>query len=456
MVKIPRRLDELVPAAAMEKLLEVLQQPDISGRVRDALHKVGLHDAAPLEKVRDAWQQARGWIDSVAEKVVGSVSSPRLLNASGQMFTNSLSTIPWGTSVAHEFASTVVIYQSPVALARKGEEVARRHLGSHTVAWLSSTSEALRLLASGTDGVDGVVLSRLDAVRIAGLGDIRSMLAASSNRLIEVGASNGVRAEDWQLALTHKKQIVVLASPNNLSAVDKRQHRETAVTAAQQSGAKVIELLADGVINQTLAERYGFPLALQALESGADVVVLPTQLLLGGPVGAIVIGHAEMVNATRLAAENIGGLLGGASLWAAALTVDAAAMSEPEQSTIAAQLSVNPENLHNRARRLALQLTGRGEIRDAQEVQLSTPLGPSPWNRYSLSSWGVRLKPSGSLSDLLRQIARGESQHGLKLELIHEPESLSINLRFIPPQCDHELVLAIAGAGDQNTPSPTP
>ena len=53
-MRIPRRLDEILPAAAMEKFLDVLQQPDISGKVRDALHRVGLQDNSPLDKVKEA------------------------------------------------------------------------------------------------------------------------------------------------------------------------------------------------------------------------------------------------------------------------------------------------------------------------------------------------------------------------------------------------------------------
>jgi seryl-tRNA(Sec) selenium transferase len=456
MVKIPRRLDELLPTAAMEKLLDVLQQPDISGKVREALHKVGLQDAAPLDKVREAWQQARGWIDSIAESGTSTTSFPRSLNASGQLFSANLAAVPWGAAAAFDFAKAASDYQSPAAIGRQTDEATRGQLAkflndhAHSTAWLASTSQALQLLASCPAGKSGCVLSRADAVRIAGLGDIRSMLSNSSYSVIEIGASNGVRREDWKTACSSPGGLVILTSPNNLAPQEAQQHRTEAIAAARGSGAKVIEVLADGVFSAKLIEEYSFPSVQQSLETGADVVLLPTHLLLGGPPGALLIGDSELIQAVHSQAENIGALLTGPQLLAAAAAVRTAARPEADITTPAAQLLSNPENLHNRARRLALQLTALGEVAEAHAVELISPLGPSPWNRYRITSWGIRLKPRGTLTELIKQISQGETRQGLKLEWTTEPESLTLNLRFIPPPNDHELVLVIVGDPQEN------
>lgn len=446
MVKIPRRLDDILPTLTMEKLLDVLQQPDISGKVREALHQVGLHDAAPIDRVREAWQQARGWLDSVTESVAGATTYPRALNGSGQMLSSSFVAVPWGTVVAYEFAKVATDYQSHSNLMRQAEELTRRQFGNQATTYLSSTSEALRLLASSPAASDGVVVARVDAVRIAGLGDIRSMLAAATNPLVEIGAANGVRAEEWSQALRSPRQMVVLASPNNLPLKERRQLRLDAIAAAKACGAKVIEVLADGVVSPPLIEHYQFPDVAQACESGADVVILPSQFLLGGPLGAVVIGQQELVSRLHAKADEIGVLLSGAQLLAVVSAIKNAAKQEPDQASVADYLMANPENLRNRARRLAVQLTEMGEVGQAVECELTTPLGPSPWNNYQLQSWGVRLSPRNSLAELVRQVARGESKNGLQLEVIREAESLAISLRFIPPQYDHEIVLIVGGS----------
>lgn len=444
----PLRLDEIIPTAAMEKLMDVLQQPDISGKVREALHKVGLHDAAPLDKIRDAWQQARGWIDSVAESVTVNASQTRVLNASGQILSNSLTSIPWSTSAAVGFGKAATDYQAAAAVQRQADELARRIFGVSDTAWLASTSEALRWLSSGVVASQGVVISRVDAVRIFGLGDIRAMVAAGTEKLLEIGAANGIRPEEWTSALTSPDQLLILVSPNILDKQGARQHRQNALEAAKACGATVVEVLADGVVSKSMVEQLAFPSVQQSLESGADVVILPTHLLTAGPVGALVVGNPKIIAALRPACENIGELLCGAPLAAAFSALEAAAKigaAETDQFCVTSQLLVNPANLRNRAQRLAIQLAGRGEVLEAHEVELTAPLGPTPWNRYQLNSWGVRLRPRHSLDELSRQIVRGENRRGLKLELLAEPESLGINLRFIPPQYDHELVQVIGG-----------
>ncbi len=445
----PLRLDEIIPTAAMEKLMDVLQQPDISGKVREALHKVGLQDAAPLDKIRDAWQQARGWIDSVAESITGNTSQTRVLNASGQILSNSLTSIPWSTSAAVGFGKAATEYQAAAAVQRQADELSRRIFGASETAWLGSTAEALRWLSSGVVASQGVVISRVDTVRIVGLGDIRDMVAAGTAQLAEIGAANGVRPEEWTTALTSSDQLLILVSPNILDKEGARQHRQNALEAAKACGATVVEVLADGVVSQPLVEQFAFPSVLQSLETGADVVILPTHLLSAGPVGALVVGNPKIAAGLRSASENIGTLLNGAPLAAALAALEAAAKigagPETDQFCVTNQLLVNPANLRNRAQRLAIQLAGRGEVLEANEVELTTPLGPSPWNRYQLNSWGVRLRPRSTMDELSRQIIRGESRLGLKLELLSESESLAINLRFIPPQYDHELVQVIAG-----------
>ncbi len=53
MVKIPTKLEELLPPAAFGKILDVLNQPTLSGAVRDALNRVGIKDASPVEQVQE-------------------------------------------------------------------------------------------------------------------------------------------------------------------------------------------------------------------------------------------------------------------------------------------------------------------------------------------------------------------------------------------------------------------
>ncbi len=456
MVKIPLRLEELIPAAAMEKLFEVLQQPDISGKVREAIQRVGLHESSPLDKVSKAWHQARSWLDTLTGDQAGT-AGPTTLNASGQLLSASLAGIPLAAAVAYGFAKGATGYQSASGVLSKADAAAKPLFGNRAYAWLASPADALRCLTDADISAAGTLLSRVDAVRIAGLGDIRSMLASGGKTPTEVGAANGVTADDWANALQAGGPTVVLASPNNISHGEAGTHRSQAITAAHAHGAKVIEVLADGVLCPTLTTQYGFPDPRQSLADGVDVVILPLNLLLGAPAGALVIGDSERVTKARRAAELSGALLGGAQLIAATLALQLSAMHSETDSGAVAQLLTNPENLKNRARRLAIQLTGIGAIETAVEHESHIALGPSPWNRYQHQSWGVRLAPKVTpskepVADMLRQLAQGEAKLGLTLQLVRQADYLLMDLRFVPPQHDHQLV-ALWGGGDQAMPA---
>lgn len=432
----------------MEKFLDVLQQPDISGKLREALHRVGLQENSPLDKVKTAWQQARSWLDTLTDDVAKAGSGQVTLNASGQLLSHELPDIPLSPAVAYGYAKAATHYHVAAAVDAKAKAVVDHLLGRHSVAWLSSASDGLRLLASADACRGGVVLARVDAVRIAGLGDIHAMLSAGHAPLKEIGAANGASAEDWQTGLTGPEQIVVLSSPNNLSRDDARVHRDRAVAAARAAGAKVVEVLADGVLSPELCDKFGFPDVRQCLDRGADVVVWPLHLLAGGPSGALIVGDSDLVTVVQRRAEAAGICLSGAHLVAATMALQIAPLSQDAASGTLAQLLANPENLKNRARRTAVQLIEMGEIGQAAECEIESPVGPSPWNRYQLQSWGVRLVPKNSMAELKRQIAQGEAKIGRKLQVIYEENAVLLNLRFIAPEQDHELVQALAGGGD--------
>ncbi len=448
MVKIPTRLDEILPAAAMEKLLDVLQQPDISGKVREAMQRVGLQDTSPLDRVRDAWHQARGWLDSVSDRFSSHSENQLVLNATGRLISSGLAGVPWAPAIAHAFASAAVHYQAVATVEQNAGGIIDKVLSGHSAAWFRSVSEAMRVLGSSELSRDGVVLSRADAVRIAGVGDVRAMLAASSNPLIDIGAANGVSADEWQDSLKGTQQILVLTSPNNLSQGESASHRSQAIAAARASGTPIIELLCDGVLCQKLSAQIGLPHIRECLATGVDVVVVPLNLLLAGP-GVLVVGNAKIVSLASRAAEQIGANMTGASLLAAALAIELAGSTEENglaaETGPAAHLLVNPENLKNRSQRLAVQLSGVGQVAEAQEVEMTSTLGPTPWNRYQLSSFGVRLRPASTLEDLIKQIERGEARQGIKLEFVRQTDALLLNLRFVLPEQDHQLVQVIAG-----------
>lgn len=444
MVKIPTRLEELIPAAAMQKVLDVLSQPDIPSSVREALGKVGWKDANPLGQVQDAWQQARSWLETLSSQGGAPSTAPSILNATGELLQADFDGVPMASSVAYGYAKTAATFQSAQALQAKAKQVAGSVLG-HPTLWLNSPQLALQLLQSVALASSGIVISRADSVRVPGFGDVRAMLTAGAGQLVEVGAANGASEDDWSQAVHSADQLLLLVSPNNLGLEAAVEQRASAIRVARKAGALVVELLIDGVLSNTLSEVYGFANVKQRLEQGTDLVVLPFQFLLAGPMGALAIGNDKLVRSIASHAQAIHGQMSGAQLAASTIALQLANLSDEIEAGVASQLLANAENLKNRSRRLAVQLNDIPLIREAVEMERQCLLGPTPWNRFHLNNWAVRVAPRGTVEQLQRELMRRDGNtvdSPLPIATAASSTHLYIDLRFIAPEDDHEIVLA--------------
>lgn len=459
MVKIPNRFEDLYPASAIEKILETLQQPDLSGKVREALGRVGLRDANPLEQVQQAWQQARSWLETIGS-FGASESIAGQLNATGQLFGQAYAGFPIGNSVAHALAAASVQFLSNEAVQNKMRRAAASSFGSsHAACWLTSTHAGLHSLL----GDRKVLIAKTDLVRIPCLGDLGAMLRGVE--LYEVGAVNGCGEDDWIQAFESLQRQdgfdhagVLVVSPNGLSPEAARSQRALSIEQAGKHQIPVFELLADGVVHPGLSEAFGFPDLQNRLADGIEAMVAPLDLLVGAPRGAVVVGNSSQIESiARLGTLN-GTELDGASRLAAVVALQLAHLGNEVGSGPAAQLLLNSDNLKNRAERLAIQLNDVGDIASAVAVPRIADLGPPPWSQYKLSNWAVQIGPRVEVARLHQRLLLGQSQGEATespqssdgsaqphcpISGVIEGENLILDLRFIDPKDDFRLVEAL-------------
>ena len=147
------------------------------------------------------------------------------------------------------------------------------------------------------------------------------------------------------------------------------------------------------------------------------------------------------------AATSCGAKMQGAQLAAASLAVQMAALSDEIESGLATSLMINPENLKNRCERLEIQI--RGQINNAvtEVCEREVQHGPCPWNQLKSSGWAVRLTVEGAGKEIWQAIAGGSDSCLPVLLDLDETGSLWIDLRFVPPEDDHEVVTALVAMG---------
>jgi len=452
-MKFPSKLEELLPPAAVSKVLEVLSQPTLANTLRETLNKVGLKDAMPVAQVQDAWRQARGWFDSVLDRVLAqNQASPAAINASGHLFDMRWSSLPMDSVVVQALTAAAVNFQNQVQLEQFASRLACEAARAPAALFAVSTSAVLAALANSPAFRGGVVIARTDILRIPGSTDIRGVLAAGANRIIEVGAVNGVTEQEWQSSLTNNQQALVLVSPNSLDSSESRAQRVAAIARARAVHAPVMEIVFDVTRDTQLAEKMGLPLLSTLHATGIDLVIAPLDGLLAGPTGAVVTGSETLVNSVRSYLETQGGLTHGSILAGAAAALGGMSESNSETSPASTvqMLLTNEENLKERARRLAIQLNNTSRISLAEAIAREPRLGPSPWSRYRLPSHAVAITPRDQTAQQLSNDLNSGALGATVWNLI-EQERVVLDLRFVEPADDHKLVETLHGA-----PQPTP
>lgn len=438
MVKIPTKFEDLLPPVALGKILEVLNQPALSGAVRDALHRVGIKDSSPVEQVQEAWQQARDWVGQLANRMVNPVqANPQMINASGELARAEWQGFPMAPSVAETIGIQSINFHYTARLEEAAQNATVRLLNVDDALFTNSLATAIQLIHAA---FKSCVISRADTVRIPSFGDIGAMMGASGHVIHEVGATNGATEEDWSRAVTSTEQAILLVSPNSLSPSDAEQQRVAALKVAKATGAVIIELLVDGVyVPNDPESTYQFPTVQHRLQSGANVVVLPLDGFLGGPAGACIAGNGKLIKSLRQNPASHGWSLRGAALAGATAALQrATASSTALDTSIIDLVRANIGNLRDRAKRLALQISDSPHVATTEILERTIPLGPSPWNRYSGQSIAVAMTPRKDTGSLMAILQSGEV--GPSILCVAVAEKVLVDLKFVLPRDDHQIV----------------
>ncbi|GIW99243.1 MAG: hypothetical protein KatS3mg111_2576 [Pirellulaceae bacterium] len=457
MVSIRDRLEDLYPAAAIERVFNALQTPDVAGRLKEAMRRAGLKDHRPLEQIQQqvqrAWREARTWLDALSAQLEAGETSPSILNATGQLFHPTVDGVAVPISVAHAMASAASHVHHSQALRNRVQAWVLRHLHTHA-SWHVSLADALSLLLRGRT----VLIAKSDMQRVAGLGGLDALLADCQLR--EVGATNGTVAEDWQPVLERldaATAVILMVSPNGLAADQYHRQRQTTLDAAIASGVEVVELVGDATLDRTLPERYGMPYLPTVLDAHPGIVVIPLHLFLGAPGGCALFGPADCMKKLQRQSDLRGTSLSPAGLFAALTSLELLRTGAGVETGAIGRLLANPENLADRARRMAIQLAGKGPVNTAEEVFRHVDLGPAPWNRYRLDNWGVLLKTEQPAEEVRRRLEQGTAVVAEPMPAGGEPpaipriatavqdDKLLIDLRFVEPKDDAAVIRTLVG-----------
>ena len=162
---------------------------------------------------------------------------------------------------------------------------------------------ALTALARGKE----VIVSRGELVEIGGSFRVPDVISDGGAKLVEVGATNRTRIEDYANAITENTAVLLRVHASNFRMIGftARPGRDELVSLARERGILVVDDLGSGLLGSAPAmERPVDVLEAEELVAGAivdgvDAVCFSGDKLLGGPQAGMVVGRAAVIQRMR-------------------------------------------------------------------------------------------------------------------------------------------------------------
>jgi len=352
----------LLESEGIQTLLEHVPRGVVVDAIRRTIASVrSSHAEAPAD--------AEGWTAAVANAVDDATrrSLRRVINATGVVLHTNLGRAPLAAvaldaidRVARGFSNL----EYDVAGGQRGSRYSHcasllRELTGAEDALVVNNCAAALVLALNTlaDGRTAIV-SRGELIEIGGSFRIPEIMERSGARLVEVGTTNRTHLADYRRALEADGAIILKVHRSNFEQsgfVSDVSANQLAALGAEH-GVPVLYDLGSGLL--TSLEAYGLvgePTARDAMKSGASIVTMSGDKLLGGPQAGLVLGTRRIID--RIRSNPLTRSYRVDKLTLAALEATLALYREPARAIreipALAQLTADVATLKQRADRLA-------------------------------------------------------------------------------------------------------
>ncbi|MDP9204797.1 MAG: L-seryl-tRNA(Sec) selenium transferase [Gemmatimonadota bacterium] len=276
-----------------------------------------------LDAVRSTVDEARSaggadrteqqWIETIIAAVRDSTQSSlrRVINATGVVLHTNLGRAPLADAAIRaieEVAAGFSNLEYDIETGQRGSRYSHcvglltQLTGAEDGLVVNNCAAAVVLSLNALAQKKEVLVSRGELVEIGGSFRIPDIMARSGARLVEVGATNRTHDDDYRRAITPKTGAIVKVHRSNfaIEGFTSEVSVERLAFIAGEHGLPVIHDLGSGLMLSL--EAFGLtgePTASSALASGATLVLMSGDKLLGGPQAGIILGSASVVAKLR-------------------------------------------------------------------------------------------------------------------------------------------------------------
>jgi L-seryl-tRNA(Ser) seleniumtransferase len=298
---------------------------------------------------------------------------------------------------------------------------------------VNNNAAALALTATALAAGKEIIVSRGELIEIGDGFRLPDLLESTGARIREVGTTNRTSVADYAAAIGPRTGFVLKVHPSNYTIAG-----FTASASVAELAALSVPVVGD--IGSGLLRPHPLlpaePDAATWLADGAAVVTASGDKLLGGPQAGLLLGRADLI--TALARHPLARALRVDKLTAAALEATLAGPQVP----VAQALTADPDDLLDRAERIACRLSEAGL--DAAACRAAGAVGGGGAPGVELPGAAVRLP-----ADLAGPLRSGQPVRSGEVPAVVgrvEDGWLLLDLRAVPAADDAALTAAVLAA----------
>jgi L-seryl-tRNA(Ser) seleniumtransferase len=308
----------------------------------------------------------------------------------------------------------------------------------------AATILALRALAAGKE----VILSRGQMIEIGGSFRIPEILAVSGAILKEVGTTNITLLSDYERAIGPNSGALLRIHPSNyrIRGFTKSVGLPELVELGRSHQLPVVDDVGSGAfLDLNSVGVHDEPIVRDSIATGADLVLCSGDKLLGGPQAGILVGRHDLIQKMEIDPLMRAFRLDKMTLAAleATLRLYLSGESAWKNVPVLRMLSASPEELHQRALRLAGQLSENREFAGVEVKPGKAYAGGGSSPDQELPSWCVHVRARALDEDsLARELRLGQPAVVARIQ----EGCVCFDLRTIFPEQTEDLVQALLAA----------
>lgn len=396
-----------------------------------------------------------GWATAVSALVDASTrpSLRRVLNATGVVLHTNLGRAPLAPAAIDAIARVAAGFSNLEYDIERGARGSRyvhcaallRELTGADDALVVNNGAAALVLALNTFAEQkGAIVSRGELIEIGGSFRIPEIMAKSGARLVEVGTTNRTHLDDYRRTIDEDPAIGMIVKVHRsnfeLAGFVADVPAADLATLARARELPMLHDLGSGLLLDL--EEYGLagePTVRAAVQSGATVVTMSGDKLLGGPQAGLLLGTREAIQ--RIRTNPLTRSYRVDKLTLAALEATLALYRDPERARreipALAQLTAPVAALRERARGICEHLGDAGDHVTIVESDASVGGGAFPTGR--IPSIALALASTRRANDLEERLRMGDPPVIARVA----DDRVLIDLRTIVPADDAELAAAL-------------